>query len=481
MGYDPIFKSQPGPAAIQPAPSAAPSMPSSAATSSPYPPPPLGYIPAVSQQPYAPSLGAGIVSPDSSVEPYDYSAAIDPALQGAPMPVHHPGLSYDGCADSSRLGGTPTHTHTHTRAHWAADRDRGHFVAHHHHHHPPAPRLTLFSTAGRPMEMQELVDVGGVPAPALTITAPLPASIVDDVKGIYNNVYAPGIDKFLETRWFTTRGWSHLAVDIELLELWATLINRFSIVPVHDKYGHSANRSLEARVLWSSMALCRRVSNGGQNGNPIEVAEGVHEAAKKVDIYETLVTNRYFDVAPLPLPSLPTTTTGAIVGTATLTMNNMNNGTTATTTTKLDEQLNHREREFWRLLGLFLTLHDDEAAAAQEIDETLNGCRLLLDSRENRDVLYSVAIVRHLGQRLAEGGKVKEEGGGNVGGHGNGNGNGNGGVNNDEQDPRTKFLVARTFVQAQADGKGMTQTVQRLCDVVIRSWGGGGGGGNGSR
>lgn len=99
LGYDPIFKSQPGPAAIQPAPSGAPSMQATSATSSPYPPPPQGYMPAGSQ-PYAPTLSTGLSSPGSSAEPYDYSAAIDPALEGAGTPqLQISANSYGGAQD----------------------------------------------------------------------------------------------------------------------------------------------------------------------------------------------------------------------------------------------------------------------------------------------------------------------------------------------------------------------------------------------
>ena len=78
LGYDPIFKSQPGPPSIQPALGATTSMQPNSTNSSPYPPPPQGYVPAGTQG-YGP---AGTGSENSAVEPYDYSAAIDPALEG---------------------------------------------------------------------------------------------------------------------------------------------------------------------------------------------------------------------------------------------------------------------------------------------------------------------------------------------------------------------------------------------------------------
>jgi hypothetical protein len=51
-------------------------------------------------QPYAPTLSTGASSPASSTEPFDYTTAIDPALEGtiAP-PVQIPAPSYDGGGD----------------------------------------------------------------------------------------------------------------------------------------------------------------------------------------------------------------------------------------------------------------------------------------------------------------------------------------------------------------------------------------------
>ncbi|MCJ1388670.1 hypothetical protein MMC18_001519 [Xylographa bjoerkii] len=396
LGYDPIFKSQPGPAAIQPAPSSAPSMQPHSATVSPYPPPPQGYMPAGSQ-PYAPSVTAGATSPDSSVEPYDYSAAIDPALEGtgaAQMQVHS--SLYDGTHEA-KLGAKPT-------------------------------------------KIQDLLDVGGYPPPDVKPSTSIPPPAIDEIKTLYLTAYATAIDKFFETRWFTTRGLPHLLVDTNLCEHYNTLLQRVTmpITQPPNYREHAITQSIEAHVIWSTMLLCRQVSaaahsTNGQN-NYIEVNEGVHDAAKRLEIFETLITNQYLDNEALPQSNTSSNRNG------------------------LDDQLKYREREFWRLISRFLTLRDDEAASANEIDDTLSQCRHLLDSRENRDVLYSIAIARHIGQRMAEGGK--------------GLGDRPEELSNNEQDPRAKLSVARRFVEGEAAGKGTTQVVQRVCGMAIRSWGG---------
>jgi hypothetical protein len=91
LGYDPIFKSQQGPTAIQPAPNSASPLPVNPAASSPYshiPPPPYAQQPVL--HPYHTSIPAG--TPGMA----DYNN-IDPALQGA-------GGMYNG-EDDSRLEG----------------------------------------------------------------------------------------------------------------------------------------------------------------------------------------------------------------------------------------------------------------------------------------------------------------------------------------------------------------------------------------
>lgn len=78
-------------------------MQATSATSSPYPPPPQGYMPA-SSQPYAPTLSTGASSPASSTEPFDYTAAIDPALDGGgTSQMQIPTPSFDAVGDYKQV------------------------------------------------------------------------------------------------------------------------------------------------------------------------------------------------------------------------------------------------------------------------------------------------------------------------------------------------------------------------------------------
>lgn len=284
--------------------------------------------------------------------------------------------------------------------------------------------------------MDDLLAIGGSP-PLLAPSTSISPAIYDEIKSLYTTIYAPGIDKFLETRWFQLRGLSHLLHDNRLCEQFANLIPRFTIDPANANYYLTIpiTQSLEASIIWSIMCLCRLVANtpNPTNGqvNYLEVNDGVQDAARRLDIFENMVTGQYLDAEPAEATE-PT-----------------RNGTG----TMFDDQLKFREREFWRLMHAFLTIRDDEASSAKEIDDTLGKCRGLLDSRENRDVLYSVAISRHLGQRMSEFPDNLQQP-----------------HTNDEQDARAKLYVAKQFIEDEAKGKGTNQVIQRLCGIAMRSW-----------
>ena len=93
LGYDPIFKQQPGPAQIQPAPNAAPTQHSSTPpVPAQAPPAPASYQSQVPQG-YAPASSAGYApaaaAPSAPHDPQAFNA-IDPALAAAAAPGMDP-------------------------------------------------------------------------------------------------------------------------------------------------------------------------------------------------------------------------------------------------------------------------------------------------------------------------------------------------------------------------------------------------------
>ncbi|KAL9634560.1 MAG: hypothetical protein Q9164_004023, partial [Protoblastenia rupestris] len=229
-------------------------------------------------------------------------------------------------------------------------------------------------------KIEDLLCINGISPPPPAPPSTLSEETTREVRQIYSTAYAPGMDKFLETRWFTERGANHLMANSVLCDQFALLIHRYAINPQDPNYyvHLGITQSLEAMVVWSMLGMCRKVAKDGQVAEE-EVKEGVLDASKRLEIFEALVTGEYMD------PDAPPKEAEI-----------RSNGT------PLQGQLKNREYEFWRSVYTFLTLRDDEASTAKAIDDALSTCRGLLESRENRDVIYSIMIVRHVGARVAE-------------------------------------------------------------------------------
>jgi len=220
-----------------------------------------------------------------------------------------------------------------------------------------------------------------------------------------------------------------------LCDLFASLIDKIQNGRPDDQEAAVLVPGLEARVIWSLMVMCRSADSVSDDSNGVGANTDAHaspdgglaETVKRLQVLESLLTGHNLASNPL----VPEDTV---------------NGTAPFDPTRV------QEREFWQLMGRFLTLHDDEASSAKEIDDTLSACRNLLQELENRDVIYSIAIASHLGSRVSEFPHNVRP------------------VGNDEQDAKNKLYVAKKFIEDEAMGKGTTQVIQRICGMAVRSW-----------
>ncbi|KAL4965042.1 putative C6 finger domain protein [Aspergillus stella-maris] len=408
LGYDPVFK-QPTPSAIQPAPNPQPSLVVNPQEPSPaqqqqqqhqqqqqpsYPAAPPGYVPA-SSQPYNPSQ-----SPSTSTERYDYNTSIDPSLNQNNSPDM---ASVQNVVDG---GLQPTINPTTTTTG---------------HSEPTSFRLKQVS-------ISDLLALRGIPPPPPHPITALPPNRLEEIQAVFLATYAPAIDKFFETRWFSEKALSHLLANAQLMAEYSALIEAFS-GNLNDPNVLARLESFEASVVWSTMTLCRHVvnvSNGSQQDYDLLAT------SKRLDVIEAMITGDHLDSNPLA--QFPTREP-------------------ASNPPSLPDQLTQRQLDFWSAIGYFLTLHDNEASAAKEIDDTLGRCRSLLDICENRDVIYSIAIARHLGQRWADFPHNFPQP-----------------ITTNEKDAGAKLYVAQKFLEQEAGGKGTTQVIKRLCGMVVRSW-----------
>jgi hypothetical protein len=376
LGYDPIFKQAPGPAAIQPAPSSAPSAGGIAATSNPYGNQPqmlAGGYGAPANMSYDPALSAGVSSPGSAQQ-FDYASAIDPALEAAAPP--NAGNSYQTSAPAKRT-------------------------------------------------IEQLLAIGGPAPPRATADVTSSPQMIDEIKHLYYSIYAPGLENFLESKWFSVKGLARLLERKPHLEQFAALLQQFAKASTQDPREIAYTSATEGRVVWTLATMVRSPAdvNAGREYKAVPPNDDPVEAGNRLSIFETLLTGRVAAQNTLTQP-IPGST----------------------------DHHRLRELEFWYTLGNFVTLQYEDANAAKEVDDTLAALRNLLDGRENRDVLYSIAVVRGLGQRVSEYTDNDQP------------------LHLDESDNKSKLLVAKKFVSDEAAGAGTTNVIRRLCDLAARSW-----------
>lgn len=283
------------------------------------------------------------------------------------------------------------------------------------------------------VNIQDLLALQGIAPPPPYPIVPIQQARLDQIQTVYLHTYAPAIDRFLETRWFRDKGLSQLLTNAQLMAQYSALIDAFNDPKIDDIAVRGRVESFEASVVWDTMSICRSARNLVRNGSTEPMQEyDLLTTANRFDILEALITDDHLKDNPLraDLARPPPT--------------NLN---------PLEGQLRTRSLNFWNCIGHFLTLHDNEASSAVEIDETLARCRSLLDEIENRDVLYSMAIGRHLGQRLSDfHPRNRPEN------------------SSDERNANTKLIVAQRFIEDESKDKGTTQVVKRLCGMVHRLW-----------
>ncbi|KAG9232057.1 hypothetical protein BJ875DRAFT_97011 [Amylocarpus encephaloides] len=373
MGYDPIFKQQPqGPTSIQPAPSSASTQAGSPATANPYgnqqnmysmPTAPIGYD----------ASSAGVSSPGSANQPYDYTNAIDPALEAAP---------------------------------------------------PAAANSAYATSAKRPIHV--LLALGGSPPNPTQHELAQLQNVLDETKHLYYSIYAPGIENFLESKWFASKGMSRLIGSRELLDQFALLLFQFTKTATGDPKEMAYTSSVEARIVWYLANMVRSTAADPtlqREQKTVPSTDDPVEAGMRLTVFENLLTGGVSRENRLTAPVAGST-----------------------------DHHRLRELEFWFTLGNFVCLRGDDPASEKDVDNTLAALRNLLDGRENRDVLYSIAVVRALGPRVSEYPDSELP------------------LHLDESDNKSKLVVAKKFIMDEAQGSGTTNVIRRLCELAARSW-----------
>lgn len=187
-------------------------------------------------------------------------------------------------------------------------------------------------------------------------------------------------------------------------------------------------KSLETRLVWLLAAMPRNAAhqaNGAGSDSPLQ------ELLPRIDTLEKLLTGQFLHPQAVPPPP----------------------SQQSVSQPSLEEHNKYNERAFWYHLARFVSLRDDNPAALQEVNDALVGVRGVLNMLENRDVIYSIAVARHVGGRMPEFHPQRHLVA----------------SSNDPNDDLNKLKVAHQFVEGE-DQRGTTQPIQRICSMAIRGW-----------
>lgn len=258
---------------------------------------------------------------------------------------------------------------------------------------------------------------------------PVASSTQEQTGAFYKFNYAPGLDRLFETTWYSSRGLAYINYNAMLQDYISQVMNQMS---AKDEPDTSGILSLEARLVWQLAILPRHAatySNNDPNGDP-----PLAELLPRVDTVECLLTGQFLEpnkVAPSPQAQ----------------------SASASAQDSSAANQKYNERSFWHHLSKFVSYRDDHPSGMQGVNESLAVIRNVLAMLENRDVLYSIAIARHIGGRLPSFDPQRHL---PV-------------SNNDAADDVNKLKVAHQFVENE-EQRGTSQVIQRICSMSIRSW-----------
>uniref|UniRef100_A0A0D2X9W3 Zn(2)-C6 fungal-type domain-containing protein n=1 Tax=Fusarium oxysporum (strain Fo5176) TaxID=660025 RepID=A0A0D2X9W3_FUSOF len=286
--------------------------------------------------------------------------------------------------------------------------------------------LRAFLTANK-MKIDEIIDLLG--------TVPTSQNIAhtegthNEITKVYHEMYAPGLASFFESGWyhFTENGSPSFPRSQRLVELMASFLKALEAVKVNDQTQMAYSGILETRLVWE---LARAAYDPPTAASAISTTTLPHdgdakETQNRVRVVEALLCGDYLSVNPLCPPMQD------------------------------PDSYRTRQFDFWYSLAEFVRTREDPngPSAAKSREEMLSRMRYLLDGRENRDVLYSIAVVRELAPHFDSpyGNTAPQHA--------------------DESDPKNRLSVASKFIydESQVTG-GTTNVVRRLCDIAYRAF-----------
>ncbi|KAI1023540.1 hypothetical protein LB503_000695 [Fusarium chuoi] len=423
LGYDPIFRQQAGGQSssnIQPAPSqrTPPTVPSSVPSTVPSsiapntalaarPTNSYGSQPSMLPSSYA-TAHATTASPNPSITSLSYDSSFSNVA--SPPVKSESAYEYPPAIDPALQGFSSTSNAESSRA-----VEQRHLADNNQH------------LRANKMKIDEIINLLGTVPPSQNVVHT--EGTRNEVTKVYHEMYAPGLASFFESGWyhFTENGSPSFPQSHRLVELMASFLKALEAVKVNDQTQMTYSGILETRLVWE---LARAAYDPPTAASAISTTTLPHdgdakETQNRVRVVEALLCGDYLSVNPLCPPIQD------------------------------PDSYRTRQFDFWYSLAEFVRTREDpnSPAAAKSREEMLSRMRYLLDGRENRDVLYSIAVVRELAPHFDSpyGNAAPQHA--------------------DESDPKNKLSVASKFIydESQVTG-GTTNVVRRLCDIAYRAF-----------
>ncbi|EFR03756.1 hypothetical protein MGYG_06755 [Nannizzia gypsea CBS 118893] len=415
LGYDPVFRSQPGPSSLQPAPIAHPSL--QVAPQNPHQAAGLNqtYLATGTAHSVSPTVNTATGSSASPPqEKFDFGTEPEPTpLATAQVAPAAPTVPITASVAQSRSV-TPRVAESHPLI---------------------AASTTLPNSEKmepRQPKMSELLSIGGFALPEVD-TNPLSPTKLEEVKMLYK-IYAQGMDRLLECNWYDTHGLTRLLGNPRLLSLYSSLLDGFTDPNIHDVSVITRMESFESNVIWESLCLCRSAralepTNGTDTSNSTDPQ--LTYAVKRLSLLEALLTGTVLENNPVSRHNYP-------------------EDDPAATTSGLNAQIKNRQLNFWESMGDYLSIPDSDPDASNKRDKALFAARAFLDMIECRDVVYSIAVVRNISKFQPRKFKLPTA--------------------SDEKDPAAKLYVACRFLEDEVRGKATNQITRRISQLTVRYW-----------
>lgn len=290
------------------------------------------------------------------------------------------------------------------------------------------------------MKVDDLIALGGAAPQGLS--SPPSEQIVDEIIRLYYEIYVPGLNLFFETQWYDFKSDSQpgvknplsiLRLNKRVLDSFASFLHTIRDVKTTDPADMVYPGHLETCVVWDLARLPYAAAYGSPARPPsvsIPPEDDPTEVRCRLQVFETLLAGDTLPSNPLVPPPPPSAVNEA-------------------------SQIRANELEFWyRLAEYLLQAHSSSSLAHTSARERCLGqIRSVLDGRENRDVLYSMAVLREYTMQFNA--ALNEQ---------------TAPAHLDEMDPRSKLAVATRFIQDEAAKTGTTNVVRRFADLAYRAY-----------